>query len=1388
MWGVYCLFKTPVDAIPDLSENQIIIFTDWPGRSPQEIDDQITYPLSVNLQGLAGVKAIRASSEFNFSMINVIFEDDIDFYFARTRVLERLNNAATFLPDGVVPYMAPDATALGQIFWYTVEGDGYSADELRAIQDWYVRYQLYVPGVAEVSSVGGFVREYHVNVDPQKLRAFGISIGDVFDAVSRSNAAAGGKVFFEAGAEFLIRGIGWLKGVRDLESAVVAQRGGVPIFVRNVASVQLGPAFRRSMLEKDDREAVGGVVLMRYGENPLKVTDAVKQRIEQLQPGLPPGVRIVPFYERTRLIHDAIGTLTSTLIEELVVASLAILLILRHVRSAFIVCATLPLAVLIAFIFMYYLGIPSNIMSLSGIAISIGLFVDAAVVMVENTTHELTRQHGANRISGDITETAIRACKLVGKPIFFAVMIMLISFIPVFALGGIEGKMFRPLAFTKTFAMIGVSIVAITFVPAVIPLLVKGRLQREEDNWLVRSFIEIYKPVLTWLMNVPAAGIAFMAFLFIIGTGLIGNRTLFLATLAVSLFFGSVLFRRLSRQMIAFVLLAATGAWAWHLPKLGREFMPPLDEGSVLDMPLTVPRVSITQAAGDIRVRDAVMRGFPEIDQVVGKVGRAETATDPSGIDMVETVVTLRPKEWWPRRKIRFDDATDHGRRILEKLQSVGAIDKSISEEQRESILNAAAMTAVEKLDRELRDLAHRRQSAYERPLATKLVVATIRDLLADARAKNRLAHEPTPAQIEEWASEWAEKHGLHLVQQPRREEMTHLARAIIARLSDKGALYDGPALLLPEDTLWHGARDAVRTTLGQERASVVGDLFDRFEMRRDEEWQAFTKTLNWELEDRAYSALAQLLVEDLREQAAANKAGRDIAPSALKSLVDEQSAKMAGDTFLWRISKADLVKELDSELQMPGWGNIWTQPIINRVDMLATGVRTMIGVKVFGPRLEDRAPNAEKPNGQSGETEDRRGIQSVANEIAGVLKGIRGAVDVFPDQVIGRSYLQIEIDRERAARYGVNVAEVQEAIEVAMGGKTVTNTVEGRRRFPVRVRYAGDFWQTQPALRRTLVTGRRDAGSPDSTRPAAATNSGGPGSVDSAAEDSAPGGQTIQIPISEVADIVVVEGPSVIKSENGMLRAYVQLNVRDRDVVGFVEEAQQAVAARVKLPPGFFIEWSGQFEHQVRARQTLQIIFPVVILLMFVILYMTFNDVSDALLIMLAVPGALIGGVIFQSLFGFNFSVAVWVGFIACFGEATQTGIVMLVYLHEAISTRGGLAKIGSPAELKEAIIAGAVHRLRPKLMTEGVAIIGLVPMLWATGTGAEVMRPMAAPVLGGMLVADEVIDLLLPVIFHWYQLRRWRRIHQRADASLVSGITNVVPLPVPVPPITQA
>ncbi|MBV8230789.1 MAG: efflux RND transporter permease subunit, partial [Planctomycetaceae bacterium] len=654
----------------------------------QEIEDQITYPLSVNLQGLAGVKVVRSSSEFNFSMITIIFDDATDYYFARQRVLERLSIASTFLPQGVIPYLAPDATAVGQIFWYTVEGEGKDLGELRSIQDWYVRYQLNsVPGVAEVASVGGAPREYQIDLDPNKLRAYGISLGEVYSAVARSNSSVGGRVVHQGNAEYLIRSVGWIEDVDDIRETVVAQRkNGTPIDVGMLGAVQVGPAFRRSVLEKDGREVVGGVVLMRYGENPLEVTRRVKEKISTLQAGLPEGVRIVPFYDRTPLIHKALETVSGTVKEELIVCTIAILLVMGHLGNAFVVTITLPMAILFSFLMMRLFGMSSNIMSLAGISISVGILIDQAVVMGENAAHHLTRHFGRERVTGDTTEIVIRACRTVGRPIFFSVLITILSFLPVFALSGREGKMFHPLAYTKTFALVGVALLSITLVPALIPIFLKGRIKSEDENWLVRTMIEIFKPMLAWLMD--RTTLVCWLFVIILGLGYVAST------------------------------------------KLGREFMPDLNEGSIMDMPTTVPRASIAEAERDLRVRDEVLRGFPEVWQVVGKAGRAETPTDAAPLDMIETVINLRDREVWPKRKLRFDDAAAQTRVVLEVLEAKGLLRRPASAGERDGLINEAAMTVASTVDETLRDLAVRRLAEFRPELGRALVGEAIDALL----------------------------------------------------------------------------------------------------------------------------------------------------------------------------------------------------------------------------------------------------------------------------------------------------------------------------------------------------------------------------------------------------------------------------------------------------------------------------------------------------------------------------------------------------------------------------------------------------------------------------------------------------------------------------------
>jgi Cu/Ag efflux pump CusA len=1400
-WGISATLHTPVDAIPDLSENQVIVFADWPGRSPKEVEDQVTYPLSVNLQGLAGVKAIRATSEFGFSMVNIIFEDSVDFYFARERVLERLSIAATFLPAGVAPYLAPDTTALGQIFWYTVEGEGYDIGRLRAIQDWFVRYQLYsVPGVAEVASVGGFPIEYQIDVDPNKLRAYNVSLGEMYMAVSKSNSTVGGRVIQKGNSEYLVRSAGWIESLEDIEQTVIKAVDGTPISVGDVAVVQFGSAQRRNVLEKNGNEVVGGVVLMRYGENPLTVTERIKQKIEQLQSGLPEGVRIVPFYDRTRLIHDAIDTVTSSLVQECLVASLVIMVVMGHFRSALIICLMLPLATLVSFIMMRELGISSNIMSLSGIAISIGVLVDAAIVMVDQGAHTLHGHFGRTPVHGDTRELLLPSLRAIGRPIFFSLAIVIVSFVPVFALSGMEGKMFHPLAYTKSFALIGVSVLAITLVPALIPWLVRGRIRHEEDSWIVRRVVEIYRPVLAFVMEHPWPVVWAVGVIYLLGAIPTGSPWVFSVSLASVLGMNiwaswgeEASFRRHWRWVaalwcagLAIPLGIAIGSgwqphwlprffvdhpWLWFfaataclavmsvvmvrlvaavryaatlsvvgslvlvglvatqaMTPLGREFMPPLDEGSILDMPVTVPRASITQVSDDLKARDAELRAFPEVELVVGKAGRAETPTDPAPLDMVETVVNLRPREFWPKREIRFGDAVTQTRRIVASMQDRGILPAQEADDA-EALVNDATMFATRDFDAMMRSILIQEFRLFEHQLAPALTTAAVAEVVRLIGESGKLDEPVSHDTLLAIAEELAPAFGPRLATSPDTTTVAELAQAVATWLTSHKHAEPRPDLLVlvpgPVASVVEQAKDAV----GLKRATFTSTVLASIVAERERRWGEFMHQLNWQIHDRAVPLYTRFAIEHVTTKALEMKHLTSRPDEeALRAVEAEALVRFAGELMLWQRTRNELLKEMDSVVQMPGWGNIWTQPIINRIDMLATGVNTMLGVRVFG--------------------DDINAIAVSCNEIAEVLRGIRGAVDVSADQVVGEGYLEINVDREKAARYGVSVGDIQDVIETALGGKVITMTVEGRERFPVRIRYARAFREDEESVRNLLVSaadGMSSVAEPMTRDEPARAMAG-----------------RAQIPLSQIADITITQGPSMIRSENGLLRSYVRLNVRDRDIVGFVEEARQAVASRVTLPTGMYIEWTGQFEHELRARRTLSIIVPAVVLAIFLILYITYHDFADTMMVMfLTVPGAIFGGVLFQYLFGYNFSVAVWVGFIACFGLATEGGLVILVYLREAIEAGGGLENM-TLEQVKQAVMDGAVHRTRPKLMTELTTMIGLAPMLWVTGTGAEIMQPMAAPVLGGILVSDEVIDLLLPVLFYRVRAWRWRRIHR--------------------------
>ncbi|HET6575975.1 MAG TPA: efflux RND transporter permease subunit, partial [Fimbriiglobus sp.] len=1149
----------------------------------------------------------------------------------------------------------------------------------------------------------------------------------------------------------------------------------------------LGTQFRRSVFEKDGSEVVGGVVLMRYGGNPLQVTEAVKAKIAELQPGLPEGVQIVPAYDRTRLIHGAIDTLTGVMWHEMVIASVAVLLILVHVRSAFVICVTLPLSVLFSFGMMWVLrrlgviDIQANIMSLAGITISIGILVDQAIVMVENATHRLKERFGDARVTGDTREIVIQACRTVGRPIVFSVLIMLLSFVPVFLLSGREGKYFHPLAFTKSFALLGVALISVTVVPALIPSFLRGRLRSEEENWIVRSFIRVYKPLLTWALPRRNLVIWTFAALLILAAGLFpvqallgfgaderAWRTCFLLILGVVLSLTLLFTRGVLPLVLSATTLVALGLWAYHFPKIGVSFMPALDEGTTLDMPVTVPRASVTEAADDLKARDALLRGFPEVESVIGKAGRADTPTDPAPLDMVETFVNFRPREFWPKRVLRFPDAERQTRDVLRALEERGFVTAAPHADDRDGLVNEAAQKALERFDETMRELALRRYVEFEQELGPKLTRFVVTETVRRMRDGGHLAALPDEtAVIDELTAKLAPDEGPRLAKSPAPEVVARIQRRTAERLTA-----DPAAALELRETGFAAVVGAARDFLGMDSPTLAAVVLADAEARRKELWHERVKTVNWELFDRGTEAFTWYALEEVvnsarglgllggaprgaeaerfADAAMQVRLGKEHDPATLGpfgQLRAELERPFKDRVFLWPRTggpKGDLVDdEFGRVLQVPGWSNIFTQPIINRIEMLSTGVRTDIGIKVFGPDLDT--------------------AYRVSKRIEAAVKPIRGARDVVAAPVMGKGYLEVAIDREKAARYGVTVADVQTEIEMALGGRVVTQTVEDRDRFPVRVRYARASRQDEEAVKRLLVAGsaRADRPADDATTPA---HPAAPGPAHAA-------GGTVLIPLSLVADVRIVEGPAVVKSENGRLLNYVTLNVRGRDAVGFVEEAKRVVEQAVPLPEGVHVEWAGEYEHQQRAARTLKVVFPVVLLVIFLILYLTYHDLADAGLMMTAVWGALAGGIFFLYLFPkvvhgwdtppIDFSVAVWVGLIACFGMATETGIIMLVYLREAIEKRGGLANITSLDELCEAVIEGAVHRLRPKLLTEGVAIVAIFPMVFATGVGGEVLAPMALPVLGGLLISDEVVDLFLPVCFYWVRRARWLRLH---------------------------
>jgi Cu(I)/Ag(I) efflux system membrane protein CusA/SilA len=1059
-WGIWAVQNTPLDAIPDLSENQVIVFTEWMGRSPQLVEDQITFPLVTALQGVPQVHAVRAQSMFGMSFIYIIFEETTELYWARSRVLEKLSTVQTLLPPGAKMQLGPDGTGVGHVYWYTVEGK-HDLGALRAIQDWYVKLHLQgVPGVTEVASVGGYVRQYQVDVDPNKMKGYNLTLNDVRDAVMRSNNDVGGKILEISDAEYFVRGQGYIQSLRDVENIMVGSGpNGTPVFIKNIGAVQMGGDQRRGALEKDGKgQAVGGIVVMRYGENAKAVIDRVKQRITEITPGLPAGVEIKTAYDRSALIMAAVGTLKTALIEEAIVVTIMVLIFLLHVRSVLRVIIEIPVAVLIAFIGMKHFGITSNIMSLGGIAIAIGVIVDASIVLVENAYRNVARaqEEKGELTKNDFVEISILSAKQVGPAIFYSVAIMVVSFLPVFLLEGQEGKLFRPLAFTKTFVLAGSAIIAITLVPMLMTMLTRGKFRRENQNPITRFLNWLYAPVIRWVL---------------------AHRKLTIALNIIAL-------------LITIPMIMS----------MGSEFMPPLDEGSLLFMPVTLPSASITEVNRIMQVQDAVLKSIPEIDLVLGKLGKAETSTDPAPVSMIETIILLKPKEQW-------------------------------------------------------------------RP----------------------------------------------------------------------------------------------------------------------------------------------------------------------------------------GLTKNDLIAEMDAKLQIPGVRNGWTQPIINRINMLATGVRTDLGVKIFGAHLDT--------------------LEHLAIEAERILRQVPGAADLYAERTQGGLFLDIKIDREAVARYGINLGDVQDLIETAIGGQNLGTVVAGRERYPIRVRYEREWRDNIEALKNLLVpVGAMNGGLKMENGGSRIEDRGNSGMREEASTMTSSNGEAqssiinppsssfsrTYIPLGQLAKIDIAPGPPMIASENAQLRSIVFLNVRGRDMGSFVEEAKKVLQRELRLPQGYTLQWSGQWENQIRAKQRLQILMPMVFLIIFVMLYFTTKDFLEAFVVMLSVPFALIGGVYLIYFLGYNFSVAVWVGFIALYGLAVETGVVMVVYLHEALDRRLHAHEQGKRGaitvqDITDATTEGSVMRLRPKIMTVGTSLIGLVPIMWSHGVGADVMQPLAAPMIGGLITSTIHVLVVTPVLFSY-------------------------------------
>ncbi len=1029
--GLYAISKTPLDAIPDLSDVQVIVFTEYPGQAPEVVEDQVTYPLTTQMLAVPKAKTVRGYSFFGLSFVYIIFEDGTDLYWARSRVLEYLNYAAGKLPKGVTPSLGPDATGVGWIYEYVLESDKHDLQQLRSIQDWFLRYELTaVDGVSEVASIGGYVKQYQVEIDPDRLLAYHITIPQIRRAIQRSNNDVGGRLVEMAETEFMVRGLGYIKSIADLELVVVGtDMRGTPILLRDLARVHIGPELRRGVAELDGQgEVVGGVVIMRYGGNALKTIENIKAKLEALKAGLPEGVTIRAVYDRSGLIERAVDNLTEKLIEESIVVAVITALFLFHLPSSLVAILTLPIAILMAFMVMYWQGINANIMSLGGIAIAIGAMIDAAIIMIENAHKHLERDRGKK----GHWEIIATSCKEVGPSLFYALLVITVSFFPVFVLGEQSGRMFKPLAYTKTYAMAAGALLSITLVPVLLGWFVRGKIPAENKNPINRFLFWAYNPMVDFVIK--------------------------------------------WRKSVLVVALLLTMSIAFPLQKMGSEFMPPLYEGDLLYMPTTLPGISITKAKELLQQTDRIIKQFPEVHHVFGKVGRAETATDPAPLSMIETTIMLKPEEEW--RKVeteRFYDA-------------------------------------------------------------------------------------------------WP---------------------------------------------------DWIKSPLG------------------------------WIWPKRVTMTVVQLM------------------------------------------------KEMDDAIQFPGLTNAWTMPIKTRIDMLSTGIKTPVGIKVMG--------------------DDLAVLSRIGQELEAVMQEVPGTLSVYAERVVGGNYLDFDIDRMAVARYGLTVGDVQDTIQSAIGGMNVTQTVEGLERYPVNIRYARDYRNDLQSPQRVLIP--------------------------------IPGGK--HIPISQAAEIKIRKGPPGIKSENARRTAWVYVDLTGIDVGTYVANAQKVVEEKIKLPPGYNLVWSGQYEYMQAAAAKLKVVIPLTLLIIFVIIYISTKSLIKTGIIFIALPLSLVGCFWFLWLLEYNMSVAVWVGIIALAGISAETGVVMLLYLDLAYELWKKNNRMQNCGDLLQAIHHGAVKRIRPKVMTICVIIAGLLPIMWSHGAGADVMKRIAAPMIGGVVTSGVMELLVFPVIYYLWRKR---------------------------------